>query len=271
MGGDPITFAGSDHGFAPQWFAVNANKVLNDATVGGVSLHASGAGTSNCSAVGGAPVARPRHPSRPTTSPRRAGPAGRSRSTSTRTGSGTPVSRRRRRFPTYAEVRTAVANAFEPDRPALGQKVVLKVMMKEELRNVDGSDSLHPNRSGDVVVVSKPPYQWDAPTANKTIEVSHFFGQHGYLPDTVDLKNNINMHATFVLGGPGVKKKDNVKGIRAIDVAPTLSFLMDIPGPQNARGRILLRRGQGRRAPPRGDDPRHQRLPRPADPADRGR
>ena len=28
-------------------------------------------------------------------------------------------------------------------------------------------------------------------------------------------------------------------GLRAIDIAPTLAFLMDIPGPQNARGRIL--------------------------------
>ena len=28
MGGNPTTFAGSDHGFAPQWYAVNANKVL---------------------------------------------------------------------------------------------------------------------------------------------------------------------------------------------------------------------------------------------------
>ena len=36
-----------------------------------------------------------------------------------------------------------------------------------------------------------------------------------------------------------IKNKDNVKGLRAIDVAPTLAFLMDIPGPQNARGRIL--------------------------------
>ena len=37
-------------------------------------------------------------------------------------------------------------------------------MDKEELRNVDGSDSLHPNRSGDVVVVARPPYQSDAGT-----------------------------------------------------------------------------------------------------------
>ena len=60
----------------------------NAATVGGVSLHASNASASNCSAVGGARVdAADRH--RPTDGHRRrrAGPAGRSRSTSTRTGS----------------------------------------------------------------------------------------------------------------------------------------------------------------------------------------
>ncbi len=32
MGGNPTTFAGSDHGFAPQWYALNANDVLNAAT-----------------------------------------------------------------------------------------------------------------------------------------------------------------------------------------------------------------------------------------------
>jgi 2',3'-cyclic-nucleotide 2'-phosphodiesterase (5'-nucleotidase family) len=235
MGRDPITFAGSDHGFAPQWFAVNANKVLNDAQIGGVSLHASGAGTSNCSGVGAAPVSPPTAPN-PAEDITKACWAGGTVqiyvNPNRLRNAGQPTSAS---FPTYAEVREAVKNAFN----ALGPNVVLKVMMKEELRNVDGSDSLHPNRSGDVVVVSKPPYQWDAATPNKTIELSHFFGQHGYLPDTVDLKNNINMHATFVLGGPGVKHKDNMKGLRAIDIAPTLSFLMDIPGPQNARGRIL--------------------------------
>src|SRR6266542_979309 len=33
MGGSPTTFAGSDHGFAPQWWAVNGNAVLNHNTV----------------------------------------------------------------------------------------------------------------------------------------------------------------------------------------------------------------------------------------------
>ena len=112
-------------------------------------------------------------------------------------------------------------------------------MNKEELRNVDGSDSLHPNRSGDVVVVLRPPYQSDAGTPTMKIALSHFFGQHGYLPDYVDLANNINMHAVFVMAGPGVKHQD-----RRPDSAPSTSpdavgVLMGIPGPQNARGAIL--------------------------------
>src|SRR6266566_7924756 len=31
LGGNPTTIAGSDHGFAPQWYAINAGKVLADA------------------------------------------------------------------------------------------------------------------------------------------------------------------------------------------------------------------------------------------------
>ena len=52
----------------------------------------------------------------------------------------------------------------------------------------------------------------------RSIALSHFFGQHGYLPDMVDLNNNINMHATFVAGrARRSRSKDNVKGLRAID------------------------------------------------------
>src|SRR3954453_7280201 len=57
MGGNPTTFAGSDHGFSPQSLAVNANAVLNGATVhntvtnADTSLHASNANASNCGAA----------------------------------------------------------------------------------------------------------------------------------------------------------------------------------------------------------------------------
>ncbi len=220
MGGNPTTFAGSDHGFAPQWYAVNARKVLFDAQVNGNSLHASGANTaSNCRGTAtdltkacwaGGTIQIYVNPTLP---------------------SGT----------TYEQVRTAVIDAFQnlsdPANP--GKQVVLKIMKKEELRNVDGSDSLHPNRSGDVVVVLRPPYQSDAGTPGRQIAFSQFFGQHGYLPNLVDLAHNVNMHATFVAAGTGIRHQDPVAGIRAVDIAPTISLLQGYPGPQNARGKIL--------------------------------
>jgi len=220
MGADATVFASSDHGFAPQWFAVNTRKVLFDATVDGMSVQGSGgSGTGNCTAVAsdlakgcwaGGTVQIYVNPTLP---------------------AGT----------TYEEVRTAVVNAFEsltdPANP--GATVVDEVFLKEELRDVDGSDSLHPSRSGDVVVVFRPPYQSDAATSGVRIAFSQFFGQHGYMPDLVDLEDNVNMHGTFVAAGPGIRHQDPVAGVRAVDVAPTISFLLDIPGPQNARGRIM--------------------------------
>jgi 2',3'-cyclic-nucleotide 2'-phosphodiesterase (5'-nucleotidase family) len=141
----------------------------------------------------------------------------------------------------YEDVRDQIIEAFQnltdPANP--GKQVVLAVFKKEQLRDVDGSDSLHPSRSGDVVVVFRPPYQTDAATPGQTIAFSQFFGQHGYLPDLVDLKHNVNMHATFVAAGPGIRHQGPVSDIRAIDLAPTIAFLLNIPGPQNARGAIL--------------------------------
>jgi 2',3'-cyclic-nucleotide 2'-phosphodiesterase (5'-nucleotidase family) len=219
LGGNPTTIAASDHGFAPQWYAVNAGKVLSDAGLQSPEQ------PSNCRA---AVRADP-----PAVNLAKACWAGGTAQiyVNTTLPAGT----------TYAQVRTSIVNAFaaltDPAHP--GAQVVDRVMLKEELRNVDGSDSLHPSRSGDVVVVLRPPYQFDAATPGQRIAFSQFFGQHGYLPELVDLAHNINMHATFVAAGPGVRKQDPVAGIRAIDLAPTLAFLLGVPGPQNARGKIL--------------------------------
>jgi hypothetical protein len=130
-------------------------------------------------------------------------------------------------------------NLDDPNLPGQ-QQVVAAVYKKEQLRDVDGSDSLHPNRSGDVVVVFRPPYQTDAATPGTLFAFSQFFGQHGYMPELVDLEHNVNMHGTFVAAGPGIRHQDPVAGVRAIDLASTIAFLMNIPGPQNARGRIML-------------------------------
>ncbi len=222
---ETTVFASSDHGFAPQWYAVNAGKVLFDA-----GLQSSGGATptevlSNCRAGTGAGAVNLA----------KACWAGGTAQiyVNTTLPAGT----------TYAQVRAAIVAAFEdltdPANP--GAQVVDEILLKEELRDVDGSDSLHPSRSGDVVVVLRPPYQFDAATPGQRIAFSQFFGQHGYLPELVDLAHNVNMHGTFVAAGPGIRHQDPVSGIRAVDLAPTIAFLMGFPGPQNARGQILTK------------------------------
>ncbi len=219
MGGSPTTFASSDHGFAPQWFAVNTSKVLADAGMGPEQA-------SNCRATVGVTKAKECHAGG--TAQIYVNLVGRD------PGGVVPANQ-------YETVRDQIVTAFQnltdPANP--GAKVVSAVFKKEQLRNVDGTDALHPNRSGDVVVVYRPPYQSDAATPGQRIAFSQFFGQHGYLPNLVDLAHNVNMHATFVAAGQGIRKQDPVAGVRAIDLAPTIAFLMGYPGPQNARGRIL--------------------------------
>jgi 2',3'-cyclic-nucleotide 2'-phosphodiesterase (5'-nucleotidase family)/predicted AlkP superfamily phosphohydrolase/phosphomutase len=230
------TFVSSDHGFAPQWWAVNVSKVLVDLGLqereqsGNCRKAANDPGTT----TPGDTLAKECH-------------AGGTSQIYINLAGRDPATGNTPQVPAaqYETVRNQIIAAFQDlDDPNLPgqQQVVLKVMKKEELRNVDGTDSLHPNRSGDVVVVFRPPYQTDAQTPGQLVAPSQFFGQHGYLPDLVDLKRNINMHGTFIASGPAIKRESTpVRGVRAIDVAPTVAYTMGIPGPMNARGKILYK------------------------------
>jgi 2',3'-cyclic-nucleotide 2'-phosphodiesterase (5'-nucleotidase family)/predicted AlkP superfamily phosphohydrolase/phosphomutase len=221
LGGNPATIAASDHGFAAQWYAINAGKVLADAGLQGAEQ------SSNCR-TGTSGITKAKACWAGGTAQIYVNLAGRDPG-----GTVAAVD--------YEDVRNQIIAAFQnlsdPVNP--GKQVVLKILKKEELRDVDGSDSLHPSRSGDVVVVARPPYQFDAATPGQRIAFSNFFGQHGYLPDLVNLAANVNMHATFVAAGPGIAHREPLAGVRAIDLAPTLAYLLGVPGPQNARGRIL--------------------------------
>jgi 2',3'-cyclic-nucleotide 2'-phosphodiesterase (5'-nucleotidase family)/predicted AlkP superfamily phosphohydrolase/phosphomutase len=234
--GQETTFVSSDHGFAPQWYAVNVSKVLVD--IGLQEREQSG----NCRKAANDPgtttpgdtLAKECHAGG--TSQIYINLAGRDPATGN-----TPQVAAADYEATRNKIIAAFQNLDDPNLPGQ-QQVVLKVMKKEELSNVDGSNSLHPSRSGDVVVVFRPPYQTDAQTPGQLVAPSQFFGQHGYLPELVNLKRNVNMHATFIAAGPGIKNaKDPIRNVRAIDLAPTIAYVMDIPGLQNARGSILYR------------------------------
>ncbi|CAA9558709.1 MAG: 5'-nucleotidase, partial [uncultured Thermomicrobiales bacterium] len=234
--GEAAVFATSDHGFAPAYYAVNANLVLQQAGLVDTEQ------LSNCRIPEPDPDAATPDPE--SDEP----PSGPAAKACWAGGTAQIYLNVVDRDPTgtvpedeYEAVRDRVVAAFEgiadPNNPDAA--VVARVFRKEELRDVAGTDALHPTRSGDVVVTLNPPYQFDAAVAGEVVAPSAFFGQHGFLPDLVDLEANVNLRATFVAAGPGIAEGDPVPGVRAIDVAPTVAFLLGIPGPQNARGQIL--------------------------------
>jgi hypothetical protein len=212
-GGDPNIVASSDHGFAPQWLAINAGKVLFDAGLQSAEQ------TSNC------------HPASATDEAKE------------REAGGTAQIYVNPSLPPaqHNQVVAKIVSAFKAIRDPVNPSwtPIATVLTKDQLANVDGSNSLNPTRSGDVVAVALPPYQFDAATPGKVIAPSGFFGQHGYLPDLVDLGHNVNMHATFVAAGPGIRTLHNkIRGVQAVDLAPTIAQLLGIPAPGNTPGQM---------------------------------
>lgn len=142
----------------------------------------------------------------------------------------------------YEAVRTQIMNAFN-NLSDNGAKPAAAVLKKEQTRTIPAGGSTangwNPTRTGDVVVVLKPPYQFDAPTAGKAIADSPFYGQHGFLPDTVDLANNVNMHSMFGIYGQGVAQGKKIAAPRSIDIAPTAAYALGVLAPRFADGKAL--------------------------------
>jgi 2',3'-cyclic-nucleotide 2'-phosphodiesterase (5'-nucleotidase family)/predicted AlkP superfamily phosphohydrolase/phosphomutase len=237
LGKDPATFVTSDHGFAPQFLAIDASQPLVD--MGLLSRPQ----TSNCRPATGETIGKAK-----------ACWAGGAVQIYLNVAGRDPAGGGFTQVPA-ADVAATVAaikqkylgltdpNDWTHDGQPEGWKMIDRVFSKAEARyipNGPGStaDMAHPTRTGDVVAFSFPPYQFDAETPGTLVAPSHFFGQHGYVPDVQDLADNVNMRATFLAGGKGIAK-GQVKA-RSIDLAPTLAYLLGIPEPQHSQGRVLL-------------------------------
>jgi len=88
---------------------------------------------------------------------------------------------------------------------------------------------------GDVVYALKPGYAFN-PTLTEDGKIlrQNIFSRHGPA-----LGSYRDLHGTFIISGPGVKKDRRIKAIQLADIAPTLAYLLGIPNPANAEGRII--------------------------------
>ena len=260
------TFVASDHGFAPQFLAIDASKVLVD--LGLLSLPQ----VSNCRTATGETIGLAKACWAGGTVQVYLNLAGRDPVVT-----GMPQVAATDAPAVIESIVTAFENLDDPndwnhDGQPENWTVIDRVFTKPETRYIPNNttggtaDMAHPTRTGDVVAFSYPPYQFDAATPGTLVSLSHFFGQHGYVPDVQDTADNVNMRATFIAGGEGIVR--GTPQVRSIDIAPTLAFLLRHPVPQHSQGRVLLPIIANNTVGQVAGGHRAQRLPRPARPDD---
>ncbi len=245
---DTSTFVSSDHGFAPQFLAIDASKVLVD--LGLLSKPQ----TSNCRLATGETIGMAKACWAGGTVQIYLNLAGRDAA-----GGGFTQVAATDEASTVAQIKAAFLALSDPndwtgDGQPEGWKMIDRAFTKAEARyipNGPGSTAnmAHPTRTGDLVVFAYPPYQYDAATPGTLVARSAFFGQHGYVPDVQNLSASVNMRATFIAGGKAIRPKVVANGLRTIDIAPTIAYLMGIPEPQQSQGVVrldLLRGGEAR-------------------------
>jgi 2',3'-cyclic-nucleotide 2'-phosphodiesterase (5'-nucleotidase family) len=235
---DLTTFVASDHGFAAQFAAIDASKVLVD--LGLLSRPQ----ISNCRPADGETIGKAKVCVAGGTAQIYLNLAGRDPAPTPTNGNFQQVAAADEAS-TVAAIKAAFLAVQDPndwtgDGNPEGWKVIDRVFTKAQARYIPNgprstADMAHPTRTGDLVVFSTPPYQFDAATPGTLIARSAFFGQHGYVPDVQDLKSNTNMRATFLAGGDAIKR-GVARDVRSIDLAPTAAFLLDIPSPQHSQG-----------------------------------
>lgn len=242
------TFASSDHGFAPQFLAIDASKVLVD--LGLLSRPQ----TSNCRPASGETIGKAKACWAGGTVQIYLNLAGRDPA-----GGGFTQVPANQEAATVQQIKAAFLALTDPndwtgDGQPEGWKMIDRAFTRAEARYIpNGADSTtdmaHPTRTGDLIVFSYPPYQYDAATPGTLVARSAFFGQHGYVPDIQNLDANINMRAAFIAGGGFVRPNVVADGLRTIDIAPTIAYLLGVPMPQHSQGIVrldLLKGGEAR-------------------------
>jgi hypothetical protein len=231
-GGDTIVAVSSDHGFAAAWSSINANLVLQRAGLLDADREGRPLPTSQAAAFWAGGTCNVyvnlegREPGGIVTAEE------------------------------FDGVRRRIVAAFErlnhADRPSQGDSspVIARVLRSEDCAAIATSDGpanmLYRGRTGDVVIFAAPPHQFDASDPKRLVAPAPLLGQHGYLPDAVDARMNVNMRPPFILVGPGVRRGVTIAGARAIDLAPTLAAALAIPPPSGADGRVISEAFEGR-------------------------
>ena len=113
-----------------------------------------------------------------------------------------------------------------------GEKpVVTKVIdaaVEGEARGIGGEVG------GDIYIELAAGYDFDQRlSGGQLIADAEPYGTHGANPELADLRT------IMVLNGPGIRAGQKLSNVRIVDFAPTLAWLLGLPQPKDATGRVL--------------------------------
>lgn len=151
----------------------------------------------------------------------------------------------------YEDVRDRIMHTLEGLRdPTTGDKIVRMALRREEAAFLGQKGE----RVGDVVFFLNPPYQifdgridllnatsYRANYLEKPLVTGSqiFFGAHAYNLPTTSF-GDYSISCPMIISGPGIRKGEKVDHpVNLTDLAPTLSKILQIPPPQDAKGRVL--------------------------------
>lgn len=111
-----------------------------------------------------------------------------------------------------------------------GKKVVKAVHKKNQVYTGD-----YMTKAPDLTIICNPGYQIIAP--NELLYFNMKYGDDLFLPHRWSARHE--EHGIFVLKGPAIKKNNEIKGCRVLDIAPTVMYLMNEAIPAYMDGRVL--------------------------------
>src|SRR5262245_22886079 len=113
-----------------------------------------------------------------------------------------------------------------------GERQVITSVLDAE---TDGqANGIGGETGGDLYIELAQGYDFDPRmSGGQLITETEPYGFHGANPAQA------SMRTLMVLNGPGIRHATNLKNVRLIDFAPTLAWLLSLPKPKDATGRVL--------------------------------
>ena len=125
------------------------------------------------------------------------------------------------------KVRELLLALRDGERPVV--KAVFDAPAQGEAMGIGG------DTGGDIYIELAEGYDFDA-RLNPSALIADIEpqGMHGANPEQA------SMRTVMVLNGPGIRAGQKIKDLRIIDFAPTLAWLLDLPKPKDATGRVIF-------------------------------